>query len=110
QFLLCRLSFLLYRLPDQQERQAAEEELIHQLSQAYWEFLQAKSEFELQEKLARKAEELYTITLTAYQNDQAPFSALLQLQEEMLDYEKTRLEANVNIYLALAKIDYLQGS
>ncbi|MEL6670731.1 MAG: TolC family protein [Bacteroidota bacterium] len=100
----------LIRQAVEQERQAAEEELIHQLSQAYWEFLQAKSEFELQEKLARKAEELYTITLTAYQNDQAPFSALLQLQEEMLDYEKTRLEANVNIYLALAKIDYLQGS
>lgn len=88
-------------------QQQVENNLIAQYEMASFELEQKRQQMALYQKQVMQTNQIISLLLTAYGNEQADFEEILSMQQTLLKYELLEVTAKKEYLLAIAKIEYL---
>lgn len=87
-----------------------ENNLIAQYEMASFELEQTRQQISLYEKQVAQTNQIITLLMTAYGNDQAGFEEILEMQRMLLKYQMLEVTAKKEYAVAVAKLEYLTAN
>jgi outer membrane protein TolC len=92
------------------QRKAGLENLISaEVEAAVFEVREAKAMLELYQRQVESSEQVLNLLLSSYRNAASDFKEVLQVRQELLQYQLAVAGAEADLMTALARIDYLSG-
>lgn len=91
-------------------QQAAENTLIAEYELANFELMRNQQQIELYQKQVAQTNQIINLLVTAYQNNEADFEEILEMQQMLLKYELLEVQAEKEYNLSLAKLEYLTAN
>lgn len=95
----------LKQLTLEQKKKSIENKLITSLKRSKSEFDNALLRIDLSREQSKKTNIAYEILLSEYSSSGKKFDELIQLQDQLLNYQLDELKANVETHLISAKVD-----
>jgi outer membrane protein TolC len=87
-----------------------ENDLIAEYEMASFELEQTRQQLSLYQKQVAQTNQIITLLMTAYGNDQADFEEILEMQRMLLKYQMMEVTAKKEYAVALARLEYLTAN
>ena len=81
--------------------------LISNYEMTWFEIQQQKELINLYEQQTKESNQSLNLLFSAYSNSSKDFEEVLRMQQQLLKYEKMKATAEVEYYIALAKLNYI---
>ena len=92
-----------------QRKAELENRISAEVEAAVFEVREAKAMLELYQRQVESSEQVLNLLLSSYRNAASDFKEVLQVRQELLQYQLAVAGAEADLMTALARIDYLSG-
>ncbi len=89
---------------------AAENNLVAEYELADFELTRNRQQIELYQKQVAQTNQIINLLTTAYQNGEADFAEILEMQQILLKYQQLEVKAVKEYQMALAKLEYITAN